>query len=163
MHFFYSCRYCEVRNTFWNMPGRAGRVSKGYCYRLVTKHFWDKEIPDHMIPDMQVSVQPPFYPSQTLQPPLAHLQLQHWQNEMAHTLFDSSSSKLAPLSTIVLKVKLLDIGDPRTILSTALSPPNLSGIVNTVLQLKEVLEGSQQEVLCFTPFNGNTNKSQLYF
>lgn len=88
---------------------------------------------------------PPCLPcSRTLQPPLQqpplqqHLQLQHWQNETTHTLFASSSSKLAPLSTIVLKVKLLDIGDPRSILSTALSPPNLSGIVNTVLQLKEV-------------------------
>lgn len=118
------------------MPGRAGRVSKGYCYRLVTKHFWDKEIPDHMIPDMQVSVHPLSY--QTL-PQLAHLQLQHLQTEWTYNLLVSSSSKLAPLSKIVLQVKLLDIGDPRTILSTALSPPNLSGVVNTVLQLKEVL------------------------
>uniref|UniRef100_I3KW58 RNA helicase n=1 Tax=Oreochromis niloticus TaxID=8128 RepID=I3KW58_ORENI len=34
------------------LPGRAGRVSKGYCYRLVTKEFWKKEIPDYMIPEM---------------------------------------------------------------------------------------------------------------
>ncbi|XP_003453141.1 ATP-dependent RNA helicase TDRD9 isoform X1 [Oreochromis niloticus] len=78
--------------------GRAGRVSKGYCYRLVTKEFWKKEIPDYMIPEMLV----------------------------------------APLSTILLKVKLLDMGDPRSLLSTALSPPNLSDIVRTVLQLKEM-------------------------
>ncbi len=38
----------------------------------------------------------------------------------------------------MLKVKLLDMGDPRSILSTALSPPNLGDIVRTVLQLKEV-------------------------
>ncbi|KAF7662633.1 hypothetical protein LDENG_00231020, partial [Lucifuga dentata] len=78
--------------------GRAGRVSKGYCYRLVTKEFWKNEIPDYMIPEML----------------------------------------LAPLSSIMLKVKLLDMGDPRTLLSTALSPPNLSDIVRTVLQLKEM-------------------------
>ncbi|XP_059209992.1 ATP-dependent RNA helicase TDRD9 isoform X2 [Centropristis striata] len=78
--------------------GRAGRVSKGYCYRLVTKEFWRNEIPDYMIPEML----------------------------------------LAPLSTIMLKVKLLDMGDPRSILSTALSPPNLGDIVRTVLQLKEM-------------------------
>ncbi|XP_039992620.1 ATP-dependent RNA helicase TDRD9 [Xiphias gladius] len=78
--------------------GRAGRVSKGYCYRLVTKEFWRNEIPDYMIPEML----------------------------------------LAPLASIMLKVKLLDLGDPRSILSTALSPPNLGDIVRTVLQLKEM-------------------------
>ncbi|KAG7238509.1 hypothetical protein INR49_030782 [Caranx melampygus] len=59
--------------------GRAGRVSKGYCYRL-----------------------------------------------------------LAPLATILLKVKLLDMGNPCSLLSTALSPPNLGDIVKSVLQLKEM-------------------------
>uniref|UniRef100_A0A674NJD8 ATP-dependent RNA helicase TDRD9 n=1 Tax=Takifugu rubripes TaxID=31033 RepID=A0A674NJD8_TAKRU len=78
--------------------GRAGRVSKGYCYRLVSKKFWDNEIQDHLIPDMLI----------------------------------------APLGTILLKVKLLDFGDPRSVLSTALSPPNLRDIVKTVLQLKEM-------------------------
>ncbi|XP_028251594.1 ATP-dependent RNA helicase TDRD9 [Parambassis ranga] len=78
--------------------GRAGRVSKGYCYRLVTKEFWRNEIPDCMIPDML----------------------------------------LAPLGSIMLKVKLLDMGDPRSLLSSALSPPNLDDIVRTVLQLKEI-------------------------
>lgn len=52
--------------------------------------------------------------------------------------FCLTSSQLAPLATIMLKVKLLDIGDPRSVLSTALSPPNLGDIVRTVLQLKEV-------------------------
>ncbi|XP_071383843.1 ATP-dependent RNA helicase TDRD9 [Centroberyx affinis] len=78
--------------------GRAGRVSKGFCYRLVTKEFWKNEIPDYMIPEMLC----------------------------------------APLASIMLKVKLLDMGDPRALLSTALSPPNLSDIVRTVLQLKEM-------------------------
>nr|XP_020446743.1 putative ATP-dependent RNA helicase TDRD9 isoform X2 [Monopterus albus] len=78
--------------------GRAGRVSKGFCYRLVTKEFWRDKIPDYMIPEMLI----------------------------------------APLSTIMLKVKLLDMGDPRSLLSTALSPPVLDDIVKTVLQLKEM-------------------------
>uniref|UniRef100_H3DIZ7 RNA helicase n=1 Tax=Tetraodon nigroviridis TaxID=99883 RepID=H3DIZ7_TETNG len=72
--------------------GRARRVSKGYCYRLVTKIFWK----DHMIPEMLI----------------------------------------APLGTILLKVKLLDFGDPRSVLSKALSPPNLGDLVKTMLLLK---------------------------
>uniref|UniRef100_A0A6Q2Y6L6 RNA helicase n=1 Tax=Esox lucius TaxID=8010 RepID=A0A6Q2Y6L6_ESOLU len=78
--------------------GRAGRVSKGYCYRLVTKEFWRNEVPDYVIPEMM----------------------------------------RAPLANIMLKVKLLDMGDPRSLLSAALSPPNLSDIERTVLQLKEM-------------------------
>ncbi|KAG9336632.1 hypothetical protein JZ751_002979 [Albula glossodonta] len=78
--------------------GRAGRVSKGYCYRLVTKKFWRNEIPDFVVPEMLRS----------------------------------------PLASIMLKVKLLDMGDPRSLLSTALSPPNISDIERTVLQLKQL-------------------------
>ncbi|KAM9786380.1 ATP-dependent RNA helicase TDRD9 [Syngnathus typhle] len=78
--------------------GRAGRVSKGYCYRLVSKNFWENEIPDYMIPQMLI----------------------------------------APLSKILLKVKLLDMGDPQSLLSTAPSTPNLKEITRTVLQLKEM-------------------------
>ena len=48
-------------------------------------------------------------------------------------------SQVAPLASIMLKVKLLDMGNPRVLLSRALSPPNLEDIVRTVLQLKEVL------------------------
>nr|XP_015825541.2 ATP-dependent RNA helicase TDRD9 [Nothobranchius furzeri] len=86
------------KNNCNQRKGRAGRVSKGYCYRLVTKAFWENEIPDYMIPEMLLS----------------------------------------PLASIMLKVKLLDMGDPRSLLSTALSPPNLRDIVKTVLQLKEM-------------------------
>ncbi|XP_076841783.1 ATP-dependent RNA helicase TDRD9 [Brachyhypopomus gauderio] len=78
--------------------GRAGRVSKGFCYRLVTKDFWNTEILDYAIPEMLCS----------------------------------------PLTSILLKVKLLDMGDPRSLLSTALSPPNLQDIERTILQLKEM-------------------------
>ncbi|MEJ1275955.1 hypothetical protein NN561_006854 [Cricetulus griseus] len=34
--------------------GRAGRVSKGYCYRLIHRDFWDSSIPDHVVPEMLV-------------------------------------------------------------------------------------------------------------
>uniref|UniRef100_A0A671RAY6 ATP-dependent RNA helicase TDRD9 n=1 Tax=Sinocyclocheilus anshuiensis TaxID=1608454 RepID=A0A671RAY6_9TELE len=78
--------------------GRAGRVSKGFCYRLVSRHFWEHEIPDFTIPEMLRS----------------------------------------PLASTLLKVKLLDMGDPRSVLSTALTPPNLNDIERTVLQLKQI-------------------------
>nr|XP_030739073.1 ATP-dependent RNA helicase TDRD9 [Globicephala melas] len=78
--------------------GRAGRVSKGYCYRLIYKDFWDSSIPDHVIPEML----------------------------------------RCPLGSTILKVKLLDLGEPRALLATALSPPSLSDIERTILLLKEV-------------------------
>ncbi|CAK6431722.1 unnamed protein product [Pipistrellus nathusii] len=78
--------------------GRAGRVSKGYCYRLVHRDFWDNAIPDHVIPEML----------------------------------------RCPLGSTILKVKLLDMGEPRALLATALSPPSLSDIERTILLLKEV-------------------------
>uniref|UniRef100_A0A3B4T453 ATP-dependent RNA helicase TDRD9 n=1 Tax=Seriola dumerili TaxID=41447 RepID=A0A3B4T453_SERDU len=99
---FQSLRLTWASKTNCNQRRRAGRVSKGYCYRLVSKDFWRNEIPDYMIPEML----------------------------------------LAPLATIMLKVKLLDMGDPRSLLSTALSPPNLGDIVRTVLQLKELQMGA---------------------
>ncbi|KAB0369475.1 hypothetical protein FD755_019480, partial [Muntiacus reevesi] len=77
---------------------RAGRVSKGYCYRLVHKDFWDSSIPSHVIPEML----------------------------------------RCPLGSTILKVKLLDMGEPRALLATALSPPSLSDIERTILLLKEV-------------------------
>uniref|UniRef100_A0A3Q1LTL4 ATP-dependent RNA helicase TDRD9 n=1 Tax=Bos taurus TaxID=9913 RepID=A0A3Q1LTL4_BOVIN len=83
---------CEQRK------GRAGRVSKGYCYRLVHKDFWDNSIPNHVIPEML----------------------------------------RCPLGSTILKVKLLDMGEPRALLATALSPPSLSDIERTILLLKEV-------------------------
>uniref|UniRef100_A0A673V8U2 ATP-dependent RNA helicase TDRD9 n=1 Tax=Suricata suricatta TaxID=37032 RepID=A0A673V8U2_SURSU len=78
--------------------GRAGRVSKGYCYRLIRRDFWDGAIPDHAVPEML----------------------------------------RCPLGSTILKVKLLDMGEPRALLATALSPPSLSDIERTVLLLKEV-------------------------
>uniref|UniRef100_A0A182P258 Probable ATP-dependent RNA helicase spindle-E n=1 Tax=Anopheles epiroticus TaxID=199890 RepID=A0A182P258_9DIPT len=43
-----------------------------------------------------------------------------------------------PLGSVVLKTKCLDMGPPHTILALAMSPPNLSDVANTVLQLKEL-------------------------
>ncbi|XP_060037067.1 ATP-dependent RNA helicase TDRD9 isoform X1 [Erinaceus europaeus] len=78
--------------------GRAGRVSKGYCYRLIHRDFWDNAVPDHAVPEML----------------------------------------RCPLGSTILKVKLLDMGEPRALLATALSPPSLSDIERTILLLKEV-------------------------
>ncbi|XP_028923681.1 ATP-dependent RNA helicase TDRD9 isoform X2 [Ornithorhynchus anatinus] len=83
---------CEQRK------GRAGRVSKGYCYRLVFKEFWRNNIPDIAVPEML----------------------------------------RCPLGNTVLKVKLLDMGEPRALLATALSPPRLNDIERTILLLKEI-------------------------
>ncbi|XP_018411618.1 PREDICTED: putative ATP-dependent RNA helicase TDRD9 [Nanorana parkeri] len=94
--------------------GRAGRVSKGYCYRLVWKDFWNNAIPENVVPEMLRS----------------------------------------PLGSTVLKVKLLDMGEPRALLATALSPPNVSDIERTILLLKEVgalaVSGKQEE----NPYDG---------
>uniref|UniRef100_A0A8D0GJ38 ATP-dependent RNA helicase TDRD9 n=1 Tax=Sphenodon punctatus TaxID=8508 RepID=A0A8D0GJ38_SPHPU len=78
--------------------GRAGRVSKGYCYRLVYKDFWTNFIPENAIPEML----------------------------------------RCPLGSTVLKAKLLNMGEPRALLATALTPPSIEDIERTVLQLKEV-------------------------
>ncbi|TRZ24453.1 hypothetical protein HGM15179_002660 [Zosterops borbonicus] len=78
--------------------GRAGRVSKGYCYRLIRKNFWTDCIPEKSEP------------------------------EMLH----------CPLGSAVLKLKKLDIGEPKALLATALSPPSAGDIERTMIQLKEL-------------------------
>ncbi|OWK56106.1 putative ATP-dependent RNA helicase TDRD9 [Lonchura striata] len=78
--------------------GRAGRVSKGYCYRLIYKDFWADCIPEKSEP------------------------------EMLH----------CPLGATVLKLKKLDMGEPKALLATALSPPSAGDIERTILQLKEL-------------------------
>ncbi|NXI58442.1 TDRD9 helicase, partial [Chloroceryle aenea] len=49
-----------------------------------------------------------------------------------------SSLQCCPLGTTILKVKMLDMGKPKDLLATALSPPSVSDIERTVLQLKEL-------------------------
>ncbi|XP_012255284.2 probable ATP-dependent RNA helicase spindle-E [Athalia rosae] len=44
----------------------------------------------------------------------------------------------APLESLVLKAKLLDMGEPKAILALSLDPPDLSNLERTILLLKEV-------------------------
>nr|CAB3266885.1 putative ATP-dependent RNA helicase TDRD9 [Phallusia mammillata] len=78
--------------------GRAGRVSCGQVYRLVSRFFWDTCIPEYGIPELQ----------------------------------------RCSLESAVLKVKILDLGAPKAILSLAMSPPDLQNIECTILLLKEI-------------------------
>ncbi|TRZ05345.1 hypothetical protein HGM15179_021762, partial [Zosterops borbonicus] len=43
-----------------------------------------------------------------------------------------------PLGSAVLKLKKLDIGEPKALLATALSPPSAGDIERTMIQLKEL-------------------------
>lgn len=44
----------------------------------------------------------------------------------------------SPLETVVLKTKMLDLGEPKAILALAMDPPDLSSIEKTILKLKEL-------------------------
>ncbi|NWY96044.1 TDRD9 helicase, partial [Loxia curvirostra] len=49
-----------------------------------------------------------------------------------------SSLQHCPLGSTVLKLKKLDMGEPKALLATALSPPSVGDIERTIVQLKEL-------------------------
>ncbi|XP_053562180.1 ATP-dependent RNA helicase TDRD9 [Bombina bombina] len=51
---------------------------------------------------------------------------------------DQRKAFRSPLGRTILKVKLLDMGEPRALLATALSPPYIDDIERTILLLKEM-------------------------
>lgn len=78
--------------------GRTGRVCDGIVYHLVSKEFYDSEMPIYAEPEM----------------------------------------KRVPLSSVVLRAKLLTNEPPLEFLSYALDPPDSESVRSSVLLLKEV-------------------------
>ena len=52
--------------------------------------------------------------------------------------YSLSLSQRRPLEQVILKVKLLELGDPCGVLKLALQPPDVSDIKRTIMTLKEV-------------------------
>lgn len=44
----------SVKISFTLLVGRAGRVSAGTCFRMVTREFYESFLPEFGIPEMQV-------------------------------------------------------------------------------------------------------------
>ncbi|NWY45780.1 TDRD9 helicase, partial [Sylvia atricapilla] len=63
--------------------------------------------------------------------------LYHTSHERRVTI-SLPSLQHCPLGAAVLKLKKLDIGDPKALLATALSPPSVADIEHTMIQLKEL-------------------------
>ncbi|KAG5328427.1 SPNE helicase, partial [Acromyrmex charruanus] len=60
----------------------------------------------------------------------------------------------APLANVVLRAKILDLDEPRVLLSHSLDPPTLSNLANTILSLKEI-GALVDEGDSFQMFDGN--------
>ena len=58
--------------------------------------------------------------------------------EKERELYFYMHAQRCPLETVILKVKKLDLGEPRKILSYALEPPSAADIERAILNLKEV-------------------------
>ena len=136
--------------------GRAGRVSAGRCYRLITRDFFRRFIPDYSVPEILVGLlfkiprrrllTPSLYPS-----PSFSLLPSCLSFPVSSSLPLSSSLPRSPLShpslpfsqrtsleISVLKAKQLGMGEPKEVLSHALQPPNITDIERAILNLKEV-------------------------
>lgn len=59
----------------------------------------------------------------------------------------------APLANLVLRAKILDLDEPRVLLSLSLNPPSLANLAATILTLKEV-GALVNEIDTFQPFDG---------
>ncbi len=103
--------------------GRAGRVARGRCYRLIKRDFYNKHVPEYSTPEMLVSP--------------AHFNCTHTHlYPLPHT--HTHTHQRCPLESVILKAKKLDFGEPRSILGSALQPPKLDDIERAILNLKEV-------------------------
>ncbi|XP_011704566.1 PREDICTED: probable ATP-dependent RNA helicase spindle-E isoform X2 [Wasmannia auropunctata] len=61
----------------------------------------------------------------------------------------------APLANVVLRAKILDLDEPRVLLSHSLDPPTLSNLANTILSLKEVGALVDEDEDSFKMFDGH--------
>ncbi|XP_011343987.2 probable ATP-dependent RNA helicase spindle-E [Ooceraea biroi] len=78
-------------------------------------------------------------------------------------LIDESTPEMlrAPLTTVVLRAKVLDLDEPRKLLSLSLNPPTVSNLRNSILVLKEV-GALVNEDDSFQPFDGRlTNLGRI--
>lgn len=187
--------------------GRAGRVSTGYCFRMVTRQFYESFIPEFGIPEMKVckvatscikycfdwTINWKLFSEKYEMNSFSFLyimkygvgtecthkfknrlhiiilmwvidwaQPSHWTVGQALVLCRvcCADSQLltdvrgficsvllhfflfffqrCPLSQLILRVKLFDIGPPKAILNLALQPPDTDDIERTILLLKQV-------------------------
>ena len=103
--------------------GRAGRVSEGRCYRLVSKQFYDLQLDKHATPEILVSLT--FFFESFL--------------SLIRCGYDFFGLQRSPLENLVLKAKRLNLGPPATILCRALDAPKAEDLERTILVLKQVL------------------------